>query len=632
MALRMLLARVHGGGALSTAAPLSAAAQALALAGRRGHATTTAAGTTEAVATETTTASESKGTGGDESQQQRKPLKRRRQSFKQLKDFMPAPDGSVGSTPEMALGQGTVKQAFPPLAPSRLDGKRVLIQTYGCQMNVNDSELAWSILKEAGCEKATDVEEADIVLLVTCAIRENAETKVWTKLDQLSHIKRKRPKHKDLQIGVLGCMAERLKHKLVEESKCVDIVAGPDAYRELPTMLSRAAAGDTQVNVLLSLEETYADLTPVRHNPNSPSAFVSIQRGCDNMCSYCIVPFTRGRERSRPVSAILREVQQLSEQGVKEVTLLGQNVNSYLDHSQISVATAAPVVNTPGFKTIYKRKKDGITFAQLLEQVAQVDPEMRIRFTSPHPKDFPDEVLHVIRDHHNVCNQIHLPAQSGSDAVLDRMRRGYTHAAYCELVDRIHDLIPDVTLSSDFISGFCGETEADHLDTLRLLEYVKYDMAYLFAYSLREKTHAHRRLQDDVPEDVKLARLNDLIQLFHKHAKNNNAQRHGSVQTVLIESASKRSEDELVGRSDGNLKVIVPKTFTDARTAKQTTLRTGDYVLVEVNDSTSMSLRGTPMMLTSLVRSAEDTQYEQQLQQHLTPRASGAAPVQHHAM
>ncbi|XP_023223507.1 CDK5 regulatory subunit-associated protein 1-like [Centruroides sculpturatus] len=342
-----------------------------------------------------------------------------------------------------------VNESLHPYIDSQtVDGtnRKVYIQTYGCQMNVNDTEIVWAILEKAGYCKVDSKEFADVILVVTCAIREGAEQKIWHLLDYLKSLKRKRKSKFPLKVGVLGCMAERLKMKLLEADKAVDIVAGPDSYRDLPRLLSLADDGQEAVNVILSLEETYADITPVRINPNSPSAFVSIMRGCDNMCSYCIVPFTRGRERSRPVSSILDEIRQLSDKGIKEVTLLGQNVNSYRDISEANFTISETSLNTSklaeGFRTLYKPKVGGLRFADLLEKASSINPNIRIRFTSPHPKDFPDEVLQIIQDRPNICNSLHLPAQSGNTQVLERMRRGYTREAYLNLVHHIRNKIP----------------------------------------------------------------------------------------------------------------------------------------------------------------------------------------------
>lgn len=400
------------------------------------------------------------------------------------------------------------------------NSRRVYFETYGCQMNVNDTEIAWSILQKKGYQRTANLKQADVVLLVTCSIREKAEQTIWNRLQQLTAMKRKRLKTKSpMKIGVLGCMAERLKMELLEREKLVDVIAGPDAYRDLPRLLTVADGGQQASNVLLSLEETYADIMPVHHAAQGHSAFVSIMRGCDNMCSYCIVPFTRGRERSRPVRSILEEVQMLSDQGVKEVTLLGQNVNSYRDTSEVQFCGSEGTKLSCGFNTNYQAKRGGLRFSDLLDQVSRVDPGMRIRFTSPHPKDFPDEVLHLIAERQNVCKQIHLPAQSGSNQVLKAMRRGYTRESYLDLVDNIKRIIPDVSLSSDFISGFCGETEDDHQQTLSLIREVGYNVGFLFAYSLRKKTHAFHRLQDDVEPRVKQRRLEECISVFREEAK-----------------------------------------------------------------------------------------------------------------
>uniref|UniRef100_A0A1A8VD82 Mitochondrial tRNA methylthiotransferase CDK5RAP1 n=1 Tax=Nothobranchius furzeri TaxID=105023 RepID=A0A1A8VD82_NOTFU len=416
--------------------------------------------------------------------------------------------------------------------------------------------------------------------------REKAEQTIWNRLQQLAAMKRKRLKiQSPMKIGILGCMAERLKTELLEREKLVDVIAGPDSYRDLPRLLTVADGGHQASNVLLSLEETYADIMPVHRAPQSHSAFVSIMRGCDNMCSYCIVPFTRGRERSRPVSSILEEVRMLSDQGVKEVTLLGQNVNSYRDASEEQFCGSDVTKLSRGFNTVYRSKRGGLRFSDLLDRVSRVDPAMRIRFTSPHPKDFPDEVLHLISERRNICKQIHLPAQSGSNQVLQAMRRGYSREAYLDLVSNIKRIIPAVSLSSDFISGFCGETEDDHQQTLSLIREVGYNLGFLFAYSMRKKTHAFHRLQDDVPAHVKRRRLEECIDVFREEASRVNAALVGSSQLVLVEGESKRSAKDLCGRTDGNVKVIFPK--EDAAS-----IHAGDYVLVEILSATSQSLRG----------------------------------------
>ncbi|XP_067287088.1 CDK5 regulatory subunit-associated protein 1 isoform X2 [Pseudorasbora parva] len=467
--------------------------------------------------------------------------------------------------------------------------QKVYFETYGCQMNVSDTETAWSILQKAGYSRTHELPEADVVLLVTCSIRDKAEQTIWNRLKHLTALKKKSQKHKSsLKIGVLGCMAERLKSELLEREKLVDVLAGPDAYRDLPRLLSLAHGGQRASNVLLSLEETYADVMPVHQTLEGHSAFVSIMRGCDNMCSYCIVPFTRGRERSRPLSSIVEEVRMLSDQGVKEVTLLGQNVNSYRDLSEDQVICSEGNTQlSRGFKTVYRTKQGGLRFANLLDRVSLIDPDMRIRFTSPHPKDFPDEVLHLIQERRNICKQIHLPAQSGSSQVLHAMRRGYTREAYLELVENIRKIIPGVILSSDFITGFCGETEDDHQQTLSLL---------------REKTHAYHRLQDDVPVLVKRRRLEELISVFREEATKVNRALIGSAQLVLVEGESKRSSEELCGRNDGNMKVHFPKADLHVQPDKpqMVPIKPGDYVLVKITSANSQSLRGHALIHSSL--------------------------------
>lgn len=498
----------------------------------------------------------------------------------------------------------------------RGNSRKVCFETYGCQMNVNDTEIAWSILQKKGYQRTSDFAEADVVLLVTCSIREKAEQTIWNRLQQLTALKKRRLKTRTpLKIGVLGCMAERLKTELLEREKLVDVLAGPDAYRDLPRLLSVAHGGQQASNVLLSLEETYADVMPVHHTPQGYSAFVSIMRGCDNMCSYCIVPFTRGRERSRPVASILEEVCILSEQGVKEVTLLGQNVNSYRDTSEEQLCGPDPHQLSRGFSTVYRARKGGLRFADLLDRVSLIDPEMRVRFTSPHPKDFPDEVLQLIQERGNICKQIHLPAQSGSSTVLQAMRRGYTREAYLELVENIRRIIPGVSLSSDFITGFCGETDEDHQKTLSLVREVGYNVGFLFAYSMRKKTHAFHRLQDDVRAEVKQRRLAELISVFREEAVKINAALIGSTQLVLVEGESKRSAQDLCGRNDGNVRVIFPRQDVANQTTDNSTasINPGDYVLVKITSANSQSLRGYALKHTSLseaVRCLSDTCHE----------------------
>lgn len=497
------------------------------------------------------------------------------------------------------------EEPYLPENSAEANQRKVYFETYGCQMNVNDTEIAWSILQKGGYQRTADLSEADVVLLVTCSIREKAEQVIWNRLKQLGVLKKKRPKDDvPLKIGVLGCMAERLKTELLEREKVVDVIAGPDAYRDLPRLLSLAHGGQRASNVLLSLEETYADVMPIHRAGHS--AFVSIMRGCDNMCSYCIVPFTRGRERSRPMSSILEEVRRLSDQGVKEVTLLGQNVNSYRDVSETQISTSGLVSDlSRGFNTVYRKKHGGLRFADLLDRVSTIDSDMRIRFTSPHPKDFPDEVLELIQERNNICKQIHLPAQSGSSRVLQSMRRGYTREAYLDLVENVRKIIPGVSLSSDFIAGFCGETEEEHQQTLSLVREVGYNVGFLFAYSMRKKTHAYHRLQDDVPAEVKQRRLEELVSVFREEAAKVNAALTGSTQLVLVEGESKRSPEDLCGRNDGNVKVIFPRKDlpSDPTGTITAPVKAGDYVLVKITSANSQSLRGHAFSHTSLTGS-----------------------------
>ncbi|KFV91363.1 CDK5 regulatory subunit-associated protein 1, partial [Fulmarus glacialis] len=485
----------------------------------------------------------------------------------------------------------------------------VYLETYGCQMNVNDTEIAWAILQKNGYARTKDLNEADVILLVTCSVREKAEQAIWNRLRHLKALKARRQQARlPLRIGILGCMAERLKEEILHREKLVDIVAGPDAYRDLPRLLAMAESGQQAANVLLSLDETYADILPVQTTAGGKTAFVSIMRGCDNMCSYCIVPFTRGRERSRPIASILQEVRMLSDQGVKEVTLLGQNVNSFRDLSEVQFQSAAAPVLSRGFSTVYKAKPGGLRFAHLLDQVSRIDPEMRIRFTSPHPKDFPDEasVLQLIQERHNICKHLHLPAQSGSTRVLEAMQRGYTREAYLELVHHVRECIPGVTLSSDFIAGFCGETEEDHQQTVSLLREVRYNVGFLFAYSMRQKTRAYHRLQDDVHADIKKRRLEELITVFREEAARANQAMVGQSQLVLVEGPSKRSVSELCGRNDGNIKVIFPDAEMEDAAGCKALVRAqpGDYVLVKVTSASSQTLKGVLLGHTTLSRSA----------------------------
>lgn len=482
-------------------------------------------------------------------------------------------------------------------------------------MNVNDMEIVLSIMKKAGYGEIVQVpESAEIIFINTCAIRDNAEQKVWQRLNYFWFLKRhwksnvasgRSQSMRPPKVVVLGCMAERLKDKILDADKMVDVVCGPDAYRDLPRLLEEVDYGQKGINTLLSLEETYADISPVRISKNSISAFVSIMRGCNNMCSFCIVPFTRGRERSRSVESIVREVGELWSEGVKEVTLLGQNVNSYNDTSEFEKETE-PGGNwklSEGFSSMSKVKRVGLRFSDLLDRLAVEFPEMRFRFTSPHPKDFPDELLDIMRDRYNICKSIHLPAQTGSSTVLDRMRRGYTREAYLELVKKIRNVIPDMGISSDFICGFCGESEEEHEDTLSLIKAVGYDMAYMFAYSMREKTHAHRNYVDDVPEEVKQRRLTEMIDTFRKSTGQCYDSQIDSIQLVLVEGPNKRApETELMGKTDRGHRVSfrsVPVPDTVNNNGPRTPV-TGDFVEVHILNSTRASLSGDAISITKL--------------------------------
>ncbi len=439
------------------------------------------------------------------------------------------------------------------------NGRHFYIESYGCQMNFNDSEIVASILQKEGYGLSKDYESADIILLNTCSIRDKAEQRVRNRLKVINQVKKKRP---DALVGILGCMAERLKTKLLEEEQVVDIVIGPDAYRDLPNLITEAGGGQKAVNVLLSREETYGDINPIRLDSNGVTAFVSIMRGCDNMCSFCVVPFTRGRERSRNTFSILAEVQNLIDRNYKEVTLLGQNVDSY--------------------KWTNPETNEVVNFAQLLEMVAQLSPELRVRFSTSHPKDITNEVLHTIAKYENICNYIHLPVQAGGSRILKKMNRTYDREWYLERVQAIRKIIPDCAISSDIIAGFCSETEADHQETLSLMEIVQYDMSYMFIYSERPKTLAARRYEDDVPEATKKRRLQEIIALQTQHALMRNKAHVGKVYKVLVEKESKRSSDDLCGRNDQNKMVIFPRGNHQP----------GDYVNVLIESCTSASLKG----------------------------------------
>lgn len=435
------------------------------------------------------------------------------------------------------------------------------IESYGCAMNFADSEIVASILENNGYGVCTNVEDADLILLNTCSIRDKAEQTVRTRLKNFNAIKKEKP---ELLIGILGCMAERLKKKLVEEEKLVDIVAGPDAYRSLPSLIDEALSGQKVVNVLLSREETYSDIQPVRLDKKGISGFISIMRGCDNMCSFCVVPFTRGRERSRDPLSIVEEAKMLSKLGYKEITLLGQNVDSYK------------------WKSDEKDSEIQTNFAQLLEMVALINPEIRIRFSTSHPKDITDEVLYTIAKHDNICNYIHLPVQSGSNIVLERMNRGYTREWYIEKVNRIRTIIPGCGLSTDIITGFCGETEEQHQETITLMEEIQFDLAYMYYYSERPGTLAARKYEDDVSEEIKKRRLVEVIDTKAKFSLGNNEKELGKTYKILVERVSKKSDDDLCGRNDQNKIVVFAKDNA----------KPGDYVDVHITKITSQTLIG----------------------------------------
>jgi tRNA-2-methylthio-N6-dimethylallyladenosine synthase len=433
-------------------------------------------------------------------------------------------------------------------------------------MNFSDSEIVASILTQQGYVTTRDAEEADLVLLNTCAIRDNAEQRVRGRLQFFQTLKKKNP---ELQVGVLGCMAERLREQLLEQEKLVDLVVGPDAYRDLPNLLDKIDGGQKAVNVLLSREETYAEITPVRLNSNGVTAFISIMRGCDNMCSFCVVPFTRGRERSRDPESIVGEAKELFEKGYREVTLLGQNVDSYKWN-----------INNKG--EILDAQLPTVNFAQLLEKVALVSPDLRVRFSTSHPKDMTDDVLHIMAQYENICKYIHLPVQSGNSEVLKKMNRGYTREWYLTRIDAIKNIMPECAISTDVIAGFCGETEEQHQETISLMSLVGYDMAYMFKYSERPKTLAERKYEDDVPEETKGRRLTEIIDNQMKQSAICTKKHIGKVQRVLVEGVSKKSEEHLYGRNSQNVVCIFPKNDIEI----------GDYVDVEMKDCTSITLTG----------------------------------------
>jgi len=462
--------------------------------------------------------------------------------------------------PNKTVDESRQGEAFGAFAKTEHNGPFFYIESYGCAMNFSDSEIVASILGEVGYAATRDMEQSDLILINTCSIREKAEDTVRKRLKVFNRLKKQRPK---VLIGVLGCMAERLKTKFLEQEKLVDMVVGPDAYRDLPKLIHTATDGEKGINVHLSREETYADISPVRLDSNGISAFISIMRGCDNMCSFCVVPFTRGRERSRDTFSIIAEATDLFKQGYREVTLLGQNVDSY--------------------KWANPETGESVNFAQLLEMVAQVDPLLRIRFSTSHPKDITDEVLHTIAKYHNICKYIHLPAQSGNSRVLKLMNRTYTREWYMERVEAIRRIVPDCTISSDMITGFCTETEEDHKETLSLIEFANYSMSYMYFYSERPGTLAARKFEDDVPLDVKKRRLAEVIEVQHRVQHALNQKDIGQTFEVLIDGDSKRSDQDWKGRNSQNKVIIFPKVEGN---------KPGDYVMVNVLSATSATLMG----------------------------------------
>jgi tRNA-2-methylthio-N6-dimethylallyladenosine synthase len=460
-----------------------------------------------------------------------------------------------------------------PLLTEKIKGntKKLYIESYGCQMNLNDSEIVASILAENDFNTTQYMEEADLVLVNTCSIRDKAEQTIRKRLQKYNSIKKINP---GMKVGVLGCMAERLKSKFLDEEKIVDLVVGPDAYKDLPNLLDEVNAGRDAVNVVLSKEETYADISPVRLNSNGVSAFVSITRGCDNMCTFCVVPFTRGRERSRDPQSIIDEIKTLHEKNYKEITLLGQNVDSYLWYGG-------------GLKKDFEKaseiaKATAVHFSQLLELVASNFPTLRIRFFTSNPQDLEIDVLHVMAKHPNICRYLHLPVQSGSSSVLKRMNRQHTREEYMELIDNIRTIVPGTAISQDMIVGFCGETEEEHQDTLSLMEYVGYDYGFMYAYSERPGTLAAKRMEDDIPNDTKKRRLNEIILLQRNLSHSNTKKYLGKTTEVLIEGTSKKSTDHWMARNSQNYVAVFPKNNE----------KVGDFVKIKVEECTSATLIG----------------------------------------
>ena len=478
---------------------------------------------------------------------------------------------------ESRQGEPTMLQS----SSENLSPKKLYLESYGCQMNFADSEIVASILKNEGFETTKNVNEADAIFVNTCAIRDNAEQRVRTRLKDFKKIKKENP---DLIVGVLGCMAERIKSQFLEEEKLVDIVVGPDAYRDLPLLIEKVEDGQKAVNVILSKEETYADITPVRLGNNGVTAFVSIMRGCDNMCSFCVVPFTRGRERSRDPQSIIKEVEQLFNEGYREVTLLGQNVDSYLWNGgglkkDLDTETVHLALN---HKLPSEQQRDFVTFSNLLEMVAEVNPAMRVRFSTSNPRDMTDAVLYSMAKYENICKYIHLPVQSGNSRVLEKMNRGYSREDYITRIESIKRILPDCGISTDIIAGFCSETEEEHQDTISLMEQTIYDFAFMFVYSERPGTFAERKFTDNVLPEVKTRRLNEIVALQQKHSAIRTEKSIGKTFKVLIEGVSKKSDEMLMGRNSQNTVVVFPKNNH----------KPGEYVNVKVNKCTSTTLIG----------------------------------------
>ena len=446
-------------------------------------------------------------------------------------------------------------------------GKKLYVESYGCAMNFSDSEVVASIMAKDGYSTTRNVDEADVILINTCSIRENAESRVRTRLGDIKQKKKDNPK---LVVGILGCMAERLKKALLEEEKLVDLIAGPDAYRDLPNLIDEViGTGQKAVNVLLSRDETYADISPVRLDLGGVSAFVTITRGCDNMCSFCVVPFTRGRERSRDPLTIVQECKDLFSRGYREVTLLGQNVDSYR-------------WNLTSKGEIKDDSIDTTNFAQLMEMVALVNPDLRVRFSTSHPKDMTDDVLEMMAKYENICSSIHLPVQSGNTNVLGRMNRGYSREWYIERIEAIRRIVDDCTITTDLIIGFCEETEEEHQDTLSLMEYAKFDFAYMYKYSERPKTLAERKFSDDIPEAIKTRRIAEIVAKQREHSLIANQKQVGNTDKVLVEGVSKKSQEEMCGRNGKNSMVVFPKGDFEI----------GQYITVKITNCTSATLLG----------------------------------------